>query len=117
MTVAQHLRQIALDSRALKAFIDDGELSDAKRISRRIEMHAQQAEDLVVEVEHDAQGGRASWTGDQMTCYTRAGASTISGHEWVDERGDTTTLLRWAVHVPSGRWLLVPIDSPSVMVW
>ena len=42
----------------------------------------------------------------------------MSGVEWArDVRGDTVTLLRWAVHVPTGRWFLVPADSPSAMVW
>lgn len=47
----------------------------------------------------------------------REGAVGMSGIEWIAERGDTVTLLRWAVHVPSGHWFLVPAGGPSVMVW
>jgi hypothetical protein len=41
----------------------------------------------------------------------------MSGAEWVAERGDTVTLLRWAVHVPSGCWFFVPAGGLPVMVW
>jgi hypothetical protein len=40
----------------------------------------------------------------------------VSAAEWLAERGDTVTLLRWTVHMPSGWWFLVPLDSLAVMV-